>query len=135
MWVIPFNSTCTPDTPLKPSNLSEMSSSIHSSVEARKHSPAHAFHFHFCIRIHHWGFLSFCWSNSHIIWIRTIFWRTIIFWDTSIYVAWRIRENICIKFTEKNLHSFLKFFVVMLYFWKFYSNKLVFIIFMVGTKT
>ena len=50
----------------------------------------------FHTRINHSGFLSFWWSNTYIIWIRTIFWRTIIVWDTSTYVAWIARQSICI---------------------------------------
>ena len=49
------------------------------------------------------GFLAFCWSGIHIVWIRTIFWRTIIFWDTSISVVWTIR-----KYLYKILNSSLK---------------------------
>ena len=114
-WLL--HSVVAPDTPVTSSNFRETLSSIHSSVEVEEHPLAPWISFSLSesesiTKV----FLSFGWSNLHIVWIRTIFWRMITLWDTSIYIAQTVTESICIKFTDK---FFAQNFAVH-HFWKLY---------------
>ena len=86
-----LHSIVTPDTSVKSSDFCEMLFSIHFSPEGKQHSPALWVSFSLSVSESITSNF-FCWSNIHIVWIRTVFWRTVIFWDTSIYVTWRISK-------------------------------------------
>ena len=112
-------SVVTPPTPVKSCDFCEMLSSVHPSVEAKECSPAP------------WVSFSLSYQNQSL----RFFWLFVCPISTSseselyseeLSSSETVRQSSCIKFTKK---LFFTQNFMMHHFWKFYGNKLAFIIY------